>query len=45
MNNNNSDNYDENYMKIEFNSDDDLPLKTSKLRYMLIVLRSTSFFR
>ena len=27
---NNSDNYDEKYMKIKFNSDDDLPLKIAR---------------
>ena len=38
---NNFDNYDEKYMKIKFNSDDDLPLKkTLKFRNMIIVVRS-----
>ena len=37
---NNSDNYDKKYMKIKFNSDDDLPLKkTLKLYKMVIVVR------
>ena len=37
----NSDNYDEKYMKIRFNSDDDLPLKkTLKLYNMTILVRS-----
>ena len=37
----NFDNYDEKYMKIKFNSDDDLPLKkTLKFRNMIIVVRS-----
>ena len=36
---NNSDNYDEEYMKIKFNSDDDLPLKkTLELHNMIIVV-------
>ena len=39
--NNNSDNYDEKYMKIKFNSEDDLPLKkTIELYNMVIVVRS-----
>ena len=38
---NNFDNYDEKYMKIKFNSDDDLPLKkTLKFCNMIIVVRS-----
>ena len=38
---NNSDYYDEKYMKIKFVSDDDLPLnKTLELRNMMIVIRS-----
>ena len=38
---NNFDNYDEKYMKIKFNSDDDLALKkTLKFRNMIIVVRS-----
>ena len=38
---NNSDDYDKKYMKIKFNSDDDLPLKkTLKLCNMVIVVRS-----
>ena len=38
---NNSDSYDENYMKIKFNSDDDLPLnKTLELCSMIIFIRS-----
>ena len=38
---NNFDNYDEKYMKIKFNSDDDLPLKkTLKFHNMIIVVRS-----
>ena len=39
----NSDKYDENYMKIKFNSNDELPLnKTIEIRIMIIVVR-TSF--
>ena len=38
---NNFNNYDEKYMKIKFNLDDDLPLKkTLKFRNMIIVVRS-----
>ena len=38
---NNSDDYDEKYMKIKFNSDDDLPLnKTLKLYNIAIVAKS-----
>ena len=38
---NNSDNYHEKYMKIKFNSDDDLPLKkTLELYNMAIIVRS-----
>ena len=38
---NNSDSYDENYMKIKFNSDDDLPLnKMLELCSMIIFIRS-----
>ena len=38
---NSSDNYDEKYMKIRFNSDDDLPLKkTLELHNIIIVVRS-----
>ena len=37
---NNSDDYDEKYMKMKFNSDDDLPLnKNLQLRSMTIVVR------
>ena len=37
----NTNNYDEKYMKIKSNSDDDLPLnKTLELRNMIIVVRS-----
>ena len=37
---NNSDNYDEKYIRIKFNSDDDLPLKkTLELQNMVIVVR------
>ena len=37
----NSDNYDKKYMKIKFNSDDDLPLKKMvELQNMVIVVRS-----
>ena len=37
----NSENYDEKYMKIKFNSNDDLPLKkTLELYSMVIVVRS-----
>ena len=37
----NSDNYDEKYMKIKFNSDDDVPLKKAlELYNMVIVVRS-----
>ena len=37
----NSDDYDEKYMKIKFNSDDDLPLKkTLKLRNMVMIASS-----
>ena len=40
---NNSANYDKRYMKIKFNSDDDLPLKkTLELYNMIIVVRSVS---
>ena len=40
---NNSDNYDEKHMKIQFNSDDGLPLtKTLELYNMIIVVRSVS---
>ena len=36
----NSDDYDEKYMKIKFNSDDELPLnKTTKIPSMIIVVR------
>ena len=39
----NSDKYDENYMKIKFNSNGELPLnKTIEIRSMIIVVR-TSF--
>ena len=38
---NNSDNYDQNYIKIKFNSDDDLPLnKTLELHNSVIFVRS-----
>ena len=38
---NNSDDYDEKYMKIKFNSDDDLPLnKTLEPCNLIIVIRS-----
>ena len=38
---NNSDNYNEKYIKIKINSDDDLPLKkTLELHNMIIVVRS-----
>ena len=38
---NNSDDYDKKYIKIKFNSDDDLPLmKTLELRNMIIVVRA-----
>ena len=37
----NSDNYDEKYMKIKFNSDDDLPVKKTKELYdIVMVVRS-----
>ena len=37
----NSDDYNEKYMKIKFHSDDDLPLdKTLKLHQMIIVIRA-----
>ena len=37
----NSDDYDQNYMKIKFNSDDELPLnKTVEIPTMTIVVRS-----
>ena len=37
----NSDNYDEKYMKFEFNSDDELPLnKTVEIPIMIIVVRA-----
>ena len=37
----NSNNYDEKYVKIKFNSDDKLPLnKTIKIRSMIIVVRT-----
>ena len=37
----NSDDYDEKYMKIKFNSDDELPLnKTIKICSMIIVVRT-----
>ena len=37
----NSDDYDEKYMKIEFNSDDELPLnKTIEIPSMIIVVRA-----
>ena len=37
----NSDDYDEKYMKIKFNSDDELPLnKTTKIPSMIIVARA-----
>ena len=37
----NSDDYDEKYMKIKFNSDDELPLnKTTKIPSMIIVVRA-----
>ena len=37
----NSDNYDEKYMKIKFNSDDGLPLnKTIEIPSMVIVVRA-----
>ena len=37
----NLDNYDEKYMKIKFNSDDDLPLnKTLEILNMIIVVRA-----
>ena len=35
--NNNSDNYDEKYMKIKFNSDDDLPLQKTLELYDKII--------
>ena len=39
---NNSDNYDEKYTKIKFNSNDDLPLKTTlELGNVIIVVIST----
>ena len=39
---NNSDDYHEKYIKVKFNSDDDLPLKkVLKLYNMVIVVRST----
>ena len=39
----NSDNYDEKYMKIKLNSDDDLPLKkTLELHNIIIVFRAVS---
>ena len=35
----NSDNYDEKYMRIKFNSDDDIPLtKTLELHNMIIII-------
>ena len=38
---NNSDDYDEKYMKIKFNSDDDLPAnKTLEISCMLIVIKA-----
>ena len=38
---NNSDDYDEKYMKIKFNSDDDLPAnKTLEISSMLIVIKA-----
>ena len=37
----NSDDYDEIYMKIKFNSDDELPLNnTTEIRRMIIVVRA-----
>ena len=37
----NSDDYDEKYMKIKSNSDDDLPLnKTIEIPFMIIVVRA-----
>ena len=36
----NSDDYDEKYMKIRFNSDTDLPLKELKIYDIMIVIRS-----
>ena len=37
----NSDNYEEKYMKIKFNSDDDFPLsKIIEIRSMIIVVRA-----
>ena len=38
--NNNSDDYDEQYMEIKFNSYDDLSLKTLELRYIKIIVTS-----
>ena len=40
---NNSDDYDEKYMKIKFNSDDDLPLKIT-LKFYEMVIVAGSFF-
>ena len=41
---NNSDDYDEKYIKIKFNLNDDLPLKkTLELRNMVIVVRSVFY--
>ena len=38
----NSDDYDEQYMKIKFNSDDELPLnKTIEIPVMIIVVRAS----
>ena len=37
---NNSSNYDKKYMKIKFNSDDDLPLKKTLKLYNMVVVRS-----
>ena len=38
----NSDDYDEQYMKIKFNSDDELPLnKTIEIPIMIIVVRDS----
>ena len=46
MNNKNSDDYDEKYMKIKFNSDDKLPLnKTIEIPPTIIVLRPPFFMK
>ena len=42
----NSDDYGEKYMKIKFNSDDELPLnKTLEIRSMIIVVRDVFFMK